>query len=43
MREVIFSIECWPRKIPIRITGYTFKEVQVLYVAITENGKHRTG
>ena len=37
MRKVRFAIESWPTKAPFCITGYTFTEAKVLYVAVMED------
>ena len=37
-RQATFTIETWPTKKPFSITGYTFTNIQILYVTLTENG-----
>jgi L-Ala-D/L-Glu epimerase len=37
-RTMSFSAESWKFRIPFRITGHTFTEVDLLYVSISENG-----
>lgn len=37
-RTVSASAEGWPLKKPFRITGYTFSEVQLLHVVLTQDG-----
>jgi len=42
-REVVASAERWSFRTPFTITGYTFADVDLLYVSITENGARGFG
>ena len=42
-RQVRISTESWQFKSPLRITGYTFSTLHLLYVAIHENGSTGSG
>lgn len=38
VREVTLSIDSWEMKSPFRISGFSFSEVEILHVTLTENG-----
>jgi L-Ala-D/L-Glu epimerase len=42
-RQVEFRAECWPLRVPVRITGRIFTETRVVHVVVREGGREGHG